>query len=59
MGWGRLLLMGNVGQQLDIGDLNHEIAGIQSSVAENLQMDREQGRSTELLQRENQELSWT
>ena len=56
MGWGRMLLMGNVGQQLDIGDLNSAIAGMQSSVAENLQVDREQGRSIELLHRENQEL---
>jgi len=56
MGWGRMLLMGNVGQQLDIGDLNSAIAGMHSSVAENLQVDREQGRSIELLHRENQEL---
>jgi hypothetical protein len=56
MGWGRMLLMGNVGQQLDIGDLNNEIAGMQSTVAENMQVDREQGRSIELLHRENQEL---
>ena len=28
MGWGRMLLLGNVGQQLDIGDLNNAIAGM-------------------------------
>ena len=50
--------MGNVGQQLDIDDLNNEIAGMQSTVAENLQVDREQGRSIGLLHRENQELKW-
>lgn len=56
MGWGRMLLLGNVGQQLDIGDLTNEIVGMQNSVTENLQVDREQGRSIELLHRENQEL---
>ncbi len=56
MGWGRMLLLGNVGQQLDIGDLNNAIAGMQSAVAQNESLDTEQGRAIERLQRENQEL---
>lgn len=56
MGWGRMLLLGNLGQQLDIGDLNGEIAGMQNAFADNQEMDREQGRSIERLERENQEL---
>lgn len=56
MGWGRMLLLGNVGQQLDIGDLNNEIAGMQTAVASNDAVDREQARSIERLQRENQQL---
>ena len=56
MGWGRMLLLGNVGQQLDIGDLNGEIAGMQSAVLENQQMDLKQAQSIALLRRENQEL---
>lgn len=56
MGWGRMLFLGNVGQQLDIGDLNNEIAGMQNAVASNEETDRDQGRSIEKLQRENQEL---
>lgn len=28
MGWGRMLLLGNVGQQLDIGDIEREIASM-------------------------------
>ena len=56
MGWGRMLLLGNVGQQLDISDLNNEIAGMQNEFTANEQMDREQGRSIEQLRRENQEL---
>jgi len=56
MGWGRMLLLGNVGQQLDIGDLNNAIAGMQSAVAQNENVDTEQGRAIERLQKENQEL---
>jgi len=56
MGWGRMLLLGNVGQQLDIGELNDAIGGMQQIVTENESMDREQGRAIERLQKENQEL---
>jgi hypothetical protein len=51
-----MLLMGYVGQQLDIADPGNAIAGIQSSVAEYVQVDREQGRRIKLLPRECQEL---
>lgn len=51
-----MLLLGNVGQQLDIGDLNNEIAGMRNAVASSEDVDREQGRSIERLQRENREL---
>ena len=43
MGWGRMLLLGNVGQQLDIRDLNNEIARMQNVVASNEVVDRDQG----------------
>ena len=56
MGWGRMLLLGNVGQQFDIGDLNNEIAGMQSAFLENQQVDLKQAQSLARLQRENQEL---
>ena len=56
MGWGRMLLLGNVGQQLDIGELNNAIGGMQQTVAENDSVDREQGRAIERLQKENREL---
>lgn len=56
MGWGRMLLLGNVGQQLDIGDLNNAIAGMQNAFANNRDLDREQGRAIQQLQQENQEL---
>jgi hypothetical protein len=56
MGWGRMLLLGNVGQQLDLDDLNGEIAGMQSAFLENQQVDLQQAQSLALLRRENQEL---
>ena len=56
MGWGRMLLLGNVGQQLDIGDLTGEIAGMQSAFLENQQVDLQQAQSLALLRQENQEL---
>ena len=56
MGWGRLLLMGNVGQQLDIGDLEGSINEMQSAVLENQNVDLSQARSIADLQRENREV---
>ena len=56
MGWGRLLLMGNVGQRLDIGDLEGSIKEMQSAVLENQNVDLKQARSIEELRRENQDL---
>jgi len=51
-----MLLLGNVGQQLDIGDLNREIAEMQSVFLENQQVDLQQARSIADLRRENHEL---
>jgi hypothetical protein len=56
MGWGRMLFLGNVGQQLDIGDLENSIGEMQSAFLENQQIDLKQARSIADLQRENQEL---
>lgn len=56
MGWGRMMLLGNVGQQLDIGDLENAVQQMQSEVAAKEQVDREQGRDIEQLRNENREL---
>ena len=56
MGWGRMFLLGNVGQQLDISDLNQEIAAMQEVFLRNQQDDLKQSRSIAALRRENQEL---
>lgn len=51
-----MLLLGNVGQQLDIGDLSKEIATMQSAFASNVDVDHEQGKAIQQLQAENREL---
>lgn len=56
MGWGRMLLMGNVGQQLDIGDVENAVTEMQSAFLANQQVDLKQQRSIAELQRENEEL---
>lgn len=56
MGWGRMFLLGNVGQQLDIGDLNSSIGEMQSALLENQQVDLTQARNIADLQKENREL---
>ena len=56
MGWGRMLLLGNVGQQLDIGDLNGAISQMQSAFEQNRSEDREQAQSIEQLRNENRQL---
>ena len=56
MGWGRMLLLGNVGQQLDIGDLNENIAQMQAEFSRNQQVDLTQAKGIEALQNENRNL---
>ena len=56
MGWGRMLLMGNVGQQLDIGEVENAVNEMQSAFLENQQVDLTQARNIADLQRENREL---
>ncbi len=56
MGWGRMMLLGNVGQQLDIQDLENAIGQMQTAVAQTQNLDRTQEQNLEELQRENHEL---
>jgi hypothetical protein len=56
MGWGRMMLLGNVGQQLDIGDLGNAIEQMRGDFAQKDQIDREQEHEIAQLQSENQEL---
>ena len=56
MGWGRMMLLGNVGQQLDIGDLENVVEQMRGDMAQKGQVDREQGFDIEQLKRENHDL---
>lgn len=56
MGWGRMMLLGNVGQQLDIGDLESTVDQMRGDIAQKEQVDREQGQDIERLKNENREL---
>jgi len=51
-----MLLLGNVGQQLDIGDLERYVGEMQQEFLNNQQLDLKQARGIEELRRENQEL---
>lgn len=56
MGWGRMFLLGNVGQQLDIGDLEQAVRQMQDEVMSTQRSDVDQDKSIAVLQRENREL---
>jgi len=56
MGWGRMLLLGNVGQQLDIGDVQNAVNEMQGAFLDNQRIDLDQAKSIAALKRENQEL---
>lgn len=56
MGWGRMMLLGNVGQQLDIQDVENAVRQMQTVFAQAQNLDRTQERSIEQLQGELHEL---
>ena len=56
MGWGRMMLLGNVGQQFDIQDLQNAIGQMQADFAQTQNLDSSQEQSLEKLKSENHEL---
>lgn len=56
MGWGRMLLLGNVGQQLDIHDAEEALASLRTEVESAAQAEADLSRRFELLATENAEL---
>ena len=52
MGWGRMMLLGNVGQQLDIQDLENAIGQMQADVAQTQNLDRTQEQTIDELKSE-------
>jgi len=51
-----MMLLGNIGQQLDIGDLETEVGLMNSRLAQKGQVDRQQDEDIDQLKRENHEL---
>ncbi len=56
MGWGRMLLLGNIGQQLDIGDMNRELEALHARLRESGRFDQEVSDYLGKLSAENSEL---
>jgi hypothetical protein len=56
MGWGRMLLLGNVGQQMDIDDLKQYLCDTANALNKNRELDQEQAQDIAALQKENAEL---
>lgn len=56
MGWGRMLFLGNIGQQLDLDDVGAEIQRIKDTFAQVSEVDQAQGNELQRLRQENDEL---
>jgi hypothetical protein len=56
MGWGRMLLLGNVGQQMDIDELTDYLNKAVAEMNQNQTLDRQQSAEIARLKAENQEL---
>jgi len=56
MGWGRMLLLGNVGQQLDIQDTERALTQLAQQLRETGQFDHEVARRLDQITAENAEL---
>ena len=56
MGWGRTLLLGDIGNRLDIADTENDIANMKKEIAGAFNKDMTQDRKIEALIEENAEL---
>jgi hypothetical protein len=56
MGWGRMLLLGNVGQQMDIDELTDYLNKAVAEMDQNQTLDRQQSAEIARLKAENKEL---
>ena len=56
MGWGRMFLMGNFGQQMDIEEVKDYLNQAITEINENQEMDLAQADEIDRLKKENQEL---
>ncbi len=56
MGWGRTLFLGDIGNRLDIGDTERDIAGVKREISAAFHKDMSQDEKIEALVNENIEL---
>ncbi len=56
MGWGRFLLLGDLGQQLDLQDQRDEVESIRSAMGNQWETDASQDKRIATLEQENREL---
>ena len=56
MGWGRTLLLGDIGNRLDIEDTERDIAHLKGQIAGTFEKDMSQDQKIEALARENAQL---
>ena len=56
MGWGRTLLLGDIGNRLDIADTERDLERLKQEVAQGFRVDMSQDEKIEALVRENGEL---
>ena len=56
MGWARTLLLGDIGNRLDIGDAERDINSIRRELGRSRRLDDSQDRAIQQLQRENEQL---
>ena len=56
MGWARTLLLGDIGNRLDIEDTERDIADVRQELRKSRHIDDTQDRTIAQLQRENEEL---
>ncbi len=56
MGWARTLLLGDIGNRLDIGDAEEDIATLRRNLRKKARIDRSQDARLEALEQENDTL---
>jgi hypothetical protein len=56
MGWGRMFLLGNIGQQMDIDDIEGYLEQAMKAIEENANLDKKQASDIDQLKQENHEL---
>ncbi len=56
MGWGRTLFLGDIGNRLDIGDCENEIARLRRNLGSQSTIDRSQDQQMQALRADNDEL---